>query len=420
MTEENKYLDTLFQSKFAAFEAEPPAQVWSNIHAELHNKRGGSFNPVNLATIAALVLISGLLSFSFIRDAQHFSTQETPVLEPTHIDGSSSTLAQYITPANPSPLAATVPAAETVKPSNDNATASMHSDAHETAKQPQLNGKYNEEVRLAKLHNRRSFGLHTERFPDNSGISVRDSKVQPKYFGQGDASRTYRRNSSWQLGLMFAPSVSFYPDDSILNQRSYTFDASVKWIRNDFFIESGMGLSFSSDDGRYSIDYEKYLGSYDDVYNVTFDTVNGAVVPTYYTNQVNVFDSISKYRVENTKNRYTYLQIPLYVGFQKQVNRFGWFVKGGPVFSLLVNENIPQPDPGSDRIVGLDQQMAGRVDSYWQFAFSAGMSYQLSNRVSIAIEPTFRYYLNSQYDRKYIYTRHPYSIGLRTGLLFNF
>jgi hypothetical protein len=102
------------------------------------------------------------------------------------------------------------------------------------------------------------------------------------------------------------------------------------------------------------------------------------------------------------------------------VKRFGWFVKGGPVFSVLINKKIPTPDVGDDKIIDMDQRMPLRVNTSWQFAFSAGLSYQLSDKVSIAIEPTLKYYLNSQYERKYITTRHPYSFGLRTGLLFNF
>jgi hypothetical protein len=222
------------------------------------------------------------------------------------------------------------------------------------------------------------------------------------------------------MGLYFTPEVIFYPDDSIPNQRSYTFEATGRWVKRDFFIESGLGLSFSSDDGNYAIDYEKFLGSYDDVYSVTFDTTeSGAVVPVYHTNVVNVYDSISKYRVEQTRNKYTYLQIPVYLGFQKEVNRFGWYFKGGPVLAILVHENIPEPDAGNDKIIAVDQQMPSRVNTYWQFAVGAGITYKLSNKVSIAVEPVFRYYLNSQYQRKYITTRNPYSVGLRAGLLFN-
>ena len=69
MTEESKYLDTLFQSKFAGFEAEPPARVWENVHADLHGNGGSSINPINLAVLAALLMISGLLGFSIIKDS---------------------------------------------------------------------------------------------------------------------------------------------------------------------------------------------------------------------------------------------------------------------------------------------------------------------------------------------------------------
>ena len=277
------------------------------------------------------------------------------------------------------------------------------------------------EARLARLRSRSSNGLHSSLFINVNGVQVRDSRYRPKYAGVNDGERKYNRRAEWQLGLFFTPEVIFYPDDSIPNQRSYTFEATGRWVKSDFFVESGLGLSFSSDDGNYAIDYEKYLGSYDDVYNVTFDTTeNGSVVPIYHTSIVDVYDSVDRYKVEQTKNKYTYLQIPVYIGFQKEVNRFGWFIKGGPILSVLIYENIPEPDAGNDKIVNVDRQMPARVNSTWQLGFSAGMTYKLSRKVSIAIEPTFRYYLSSQYQRKYITTRHPYSVGLRTGLLFNF
>ncbi|MEN8223808.1 MAG: hypothetical protein ABFS05_00485 [Bacteroidota bacterium] len=412
MTEENKYLDTLFQSKFSGFEAEPPATVWNNVHHELHGKNGGSVNPVNLAMLAALVLISGLLGFSIMKDAPQ-SDSIIVFAAPEALETSN-----FSNTAQPS-VNINIPANEKDRTSDSDI---QHYTLHAVSANTNYAPSFSEGSHLAKMKSRRSFSVHTSlKTADTKNISVRDSKYHPRFAGVNNDEQRYNRKASWQWGMFFTPLVSFYADDSIPNQRSYTFDASLKWTKNEFFIESGLGLSFSSDDGKYNIDYEKFLGSYDDVYNVTYDTLNnGSIVPTYHTNVVNVYDSISTYKLEKTKNHYTYLQIPVYVGFHKQTDRFGWFVKGGPVFSLLMRENIPHPDAGNDRIIGLDQQMASRVNTYWQFAFSAGMTYQLSNKVSIAIEPTFRYYLNSQYERKYISTRHPYSLGLRTGLLFNF
>jgi hypothetical protein len=434
VSEEHKYLDELFQSKFAAFEAEPPASVWDNIHNKLHGNNGGPINPVNLAILAALIMISGWLGFSLINNS---STEgEQPIMSEGH------TAMLFEDPDLMHPGALELPevieqriaviseeqhvpgeAGEGTEKSVEKAPESIqpHNSLHQYYVNTTFGDAFSEKEKLARLRARNSNALYSGLFLNIDGIQVRDSRYNPRFSGVNDGERKYNRRASWQLGIFFTPEVVFYPDDSIPNQRSYTFEATGRWVKNEFFIESGLGLSFSSDDGNYAIDYEKFLGSYDDVYNVTFDTTeSGAVVPIYHTNLVNVYDSIDRYKVEQTKNRYTYLQIPVYIGFQKEVNRFGWFIKGGPILSLLIHENIPEPDAGNDKIISVDRQMPGRVNSTWQLGFSAGMTYQLSPKVSIAIEPTFRYYLSSQYQRKYITTRHPYSVGLRTGLLFNF
>ena len=430
-------MDALFQSKFAAFEAEPPASVWENIHTELHGKGGGSINPVNLAVLAALIMISGLLGFSIINDSSR-SPQNNIVVdgktamlfeEPVLVHPEALEMPRIIeskiatAPADQPAPAAAINTGETEKESSSVMAEQVpHATLHDYYVETTFGEAFTEQARLAKLRSRRSYGLQTNILDlSASGIIVRDSKLQPMFTGINDGERRYNRRATWQMGVYFTPEVIFYPDDSIPNQRSYTFEVTGKWVKNEFFVESGLGLSFSSDDGSYAIDYEKFLGTYDDVYNVTFDTTeSGAIVPIYHTSIVNVYDSISKFKIEKTKNKYTYLQIPVYIGFNKEINRFGWFVKGGPILSVLVNENIPAPDAGADRIIEVDQQMPGRVNTHWQLAISAGVNYQLSRKVSIAIEPTFKYYLNSQYQHKYITTRHPYSLGLRTGLLFNF
>ena len=435
MTEESKYLDKLFQSKFAGFEVEPPATVWTNVHKEIHGKGGGSINPVNLAVLAALVLISGLLGFSIIKDSpatinNSLNQEENKYLlaehreDPLKQETSPALLPEQQSAASAAPHANILPSKDidpviAEEESKSNAVTS-HSGLHDRFVETSYSPEFQEETRLAKLKARRSFSVHASmQNMNNETILVRDNKLHPKYSTDGESK--YNRRATWQLGVFFTPEVLFYPEDSIPNQTNYNVDVSAKWIKNEFFIESGLGVSFSSDDGKYAIDYERFLGSYDDVYNVTFDTTEtGAIVPNYHTNIVDVYDSISKFKVEKTSNKYTYLHIPLYVGFHKQHNRFGWFVKAGPIFSVMLAKNIPDPNIGQDKIITLDQRMPSRVNTYWQLGISAGIHYQLSNKVSIAIEPSFKYYLNSQYERKYISTPHPYSIGLRTGLLFNF
>jgi len=281
VTEENKYLDKLFQNKFSGFEAKPPASVWENVHAELHGKGGGGINPVNLAVLAALILISGLLGFSIIKDSRVVTHNNIA------IDGQTAMLIEEAPPASPemagpavkieskqrhTPEAKPVPgssglmmskpekAENTVQPEN-----APHNSLHDYYVEETFGGAFSEEARLAMLRSRRSYSVHTSMLAVNSqNIQVRDSKLNPRYAGVNDGERQYNRRASWQLGVFFTPEVVFYPDDSIPNQRAYTFEVTGKWKKNEFFVESGLGLSFSSDNGKYAIDYEKYMGSYDE------------------------------------------------------------------------------------------------------------------------------------------------------------
>ncbi len=116
------------------------------------------------------------------------------------------------------------------------------------------------------------------------------------------------------------------------------------------------------------------------------------------------------------------MQIPVLFGYGKESRRFGWFVKGGPSISILIDQNIPESgmDNTSDKIVSSANSLPGRTRTHWQFIMSTGATYKLGHRVSLSIEPTFKYYINSAYENSTLNTKHPYSIGLRTGLLLNF
>ena len=103
-------------------------------------------------------------------------------------------------------------------------------------------------------------------------------------------------------------------------------------------------------------------------------------------------------------------------------NDSGWFVKGGPSVSFLVHEDLGDSDLSDMevRILNVENELPGRISTNWQFILTAGATYKLGNRVSISLEPMFRYYIKSVYEQDKLNTKHPYSIGLRTGFLINF
>jgi len=232
-------------------------------------------------------------------------------------------------------------------------------------------------------------------------------------------------NPYFSIGAYITPEFIFYPDDSIPNNQSYNFDLSVSYhFSNYYFIQTGLGISFSNDDGKYTIDYERYdyMGSYEDVYDVTFDTTLQGIIPIYHTKTVDVYDSVRHISISQTKNRYTYLQIPLLFGYNFSKNKMTYSVKGGPSLSVLLFDNIPDANLQDEhiKIIRINQKMPIRIQTNWQFLVNFGFNYRFSDKFSISMEPSLRYYIKSVYEKKYITTKHPFSVGLRTGVIYKF
>ncbi len=216
--------------------------------------------------------------------------------------------------------------------------------------------------------------------------------------------------------MIFNPAVTGF------NNRSYSLDLNAIYQFSEFIVQSGFGFGWSSDNGNYKIDYNQYLGSYDDVYDVTFDTIGGQLIPIYHTESVNVYDTLDHVTISPTKRHFTYLNIPLLFGYRNEGKRWGWNVKAGPSLSFLIKEDIPDINltDSQNKILNVEDEIPGRLKTNWQFVISAGLSYKLSNTISLAVEPLFKYYVNPIHDQNGTKTGNPYSFGLRAGFVLGF
>ena len=83
------------------------------------------------------------------------------------------------------------------------------------------------------------------------------------------------------------------------------------------------------------------------------------------------------------------------------------FLMGNKAFVWYDNEKIP----------------IGKTADIYTLNFSStigfSFEYGLSNKLSLNLEPTFKYYLNSVNKRALLNT-HPYSIGIFSGLSYDF
>jgi len=245
--------------------------------------------------------------------------------------------------------------------------------------------------------------------------------------GHTTASYGSLKSSKWDLSLFYFREWIYYPEDKdqVDHKISQSIEINGRYLFSEFFIQSGLGFAFSEDDGDCRINYNTYelTGTYEDVYEVTFDSTNQGMVPVFHTQTIEVYDTLNQKMYAPMGHKYTYIQIPLLFGFEQSISgRFFYNLKLGPLIAIMIGDNesdIEYPT-GYIAVTDIYIPLPNRVKTSWQFMLGAGFGYNVSNHVSLSIEPAFKYYLGSGYKSTDMATQHPFSIGLRGGITYRF
>lgn len=227
---------------------------------------------------------------------------------------------------------------------------------------------------------------------------------------------------SWEMGFYFSPEVIFKDFDSVRMLNAYSFNIEpIYYINNNWFLRFGLGMSFMRDRGFANLDYisNELMGTYENVYDVTFDSINGKLMPTYYTELTEVWDSVRRLSVTEATNKYMYLQTPILFGYAKKSAHFNWSFYAGPAINFLVYEQTEMPVDNAENItiIDLENRLPGRSPYFFQFWVGAGVQYKAGKHLSLALEPNYRYYFSGVYDSQ------PYKTGfssfaLRLGVIY--
>ncbi|MEI6885935.1 MAG: hypothetical protein WCO02_15690 [Bacteroidota bacterium] len=188
-----------------------------------------------------------------------------------------------------------------------------------------------------------------------------------------------------------------------------------------YSIRTGVGLSITTGSNEMVVESNEYLGAYSALDSITFkwDYSNYKLVPTYFTSGKKVYDTSLQYTYTNNKKRYTYLQIPLVLGYDFwQNNWFSLGVRGGAVMSVLLKsqELSDSYDPGQSRVVTINNVSPDRVQLNWQAMGGINAAFRLSRRFSFEVEPDVRYYFNSVYESSQL-SKKPWSLGVRAAFV---
>jgi len=144
---------------------------------------------------------------------------------------------------------------------------------------------------------------------------------------------------------------------------------------------------------------------------------SGDRVLTRYTSDVFDPAKANLSYINNTLfQNFSYLEMPVILRYKVIDKGIDFNLIGGLSYNLLVSNSVHTVIDGSRYNIG---KTAGLNPLMISSSLGMGMEYNLSDRFSLNLEPTFRYYINPFGELSGIKV-HPYSFGIFSGLSYKF
>ncbi|GEM_PF-4665244 len=199
------------------------------------------------------------------------------------------------------------------------------------------------------------------------------------------------------------------------------FDLGLTYQNMNFVADLGLGVGFSSEKATYSMDYERYefvkVQFVTDSLTFTYDTTNQTYTPVAVGHQEKVYDDVKySYNSEAVTN-YTYLNIPLRFGYQKDYKTFAIFGKAGINYSLIIAKTVKgmKKLDSQSKLTSLNYPVKTRTSSSISYLLSAGAMLKIRENISLSYEIFGTYYQNPFYAD---IDKRPYGYGMRFGLTY--
>ncbi len=262
-----------------------------------------------------------------------------------------------------------------------------------------------------------------ENLNEQEGDGAKTDENKPTVSPAATSITDAEKKQRWFVGLMFGynqtfrtvadinVALSYLPakERNKFEQKSYSptygFEFGFYPIKN-FFIKSGVSMYQTSEEVRYDIHKKS--------------------IPRASAYFGNPGDSVAVGNTTQHKNTYNYVQIPLEIGYSREVYKgLGIVVSGGVAYNMLKNHSyyLFEANYGNAFIPPSAAQAKPFNDmykSYYMLSGSIGMQYSIGKYWVATLGVNYRKAITNAADEKYEVDIKPYSVGLNTGLAFKF
>ncbi len=455
----NSGLDNLFRNTLDSHQVEPSRGLWKGISRKLLRAELAHFNFINLPKAfwigaAGAVLVGMILLVNQIPDGKTTENDYAPIVLKKNPDGKATAAASgnqtVHTGRNPVAITGSSSAmvvqqthlhagSQVLASNNSNRIIETNKTNHaaivspetvslipsNTEKQSPEGNVINSQVRntnsyelkyLPVLNSTNLFTSEADdtllRFTNLNGIMNIPLKTKveiPQFY-------------TFNLGI--SPELSLYRTADRYSETNYWLNTGVTYHAGRFSIQTGVGLGYIFDHANYRVNYKSKdsIGYFTSI--ISF-IVNPGNIVVFTTKDFPVYDSLQHIADDRAINRYTYLQIPLMLGYELfETNHFSLGIKVGPAISFLIGtkEALPFIDYPNARLIRVENNTLSRVKMNWEIQAALDLEYRLVKNFSMYAQPYYKHYFKPFATGESTSTsaKDPYSIGIEVGARFNF
>jgi hypothetical protein len=440
MSEKGANIDLLFRNGLKDFEVLPPPEVWDGVHSAVKIK-SRPFIFLRAAAVAAVLLTVGFLTYRWSK--QITSTPSESIISFNNPESSNIISIPVNNPVNKTEG----------KKSGIQYTSVIHAEPQEITTIPQVTEEEIFPVQLNNIYGAKGLLLSGKRINKELQLSTGNSSSETtadikypdlQYFPDNSPVKKVER---WSIAAMASP--TYYSrinsggdalSSQILNSEqplfSYSGGVSFSYkISKRFSVQSGLYYSslgqkvdginsfsgfsqYNETKGSHSFEVLTANGTVYANNPDVFLSANGAErIVTAYTKDIFDPKKASLQPVSSSLDQnFSYLEFPVVLRYKLVDKTIGINLIGGLSYNVLVNNTVTTTLNGSSYPVG---DTKGLNPLSLSSSLGMGMEYNISNKLSLNLEPTFRYYLNpfSVTSGSYM---HPYTFGIFSGVSYKF
>ena len=442
MDERRANIDLAFRNGLKDYEVLPPPDVWSCIDGRITRKEKPSYL-LRAAAFLAIAMTLSVLAYRWAGKNPAIPGNDALALNETL--SSPSSAANLISPATPQLKIYRSAFSEPARINDSPETVAItdsHNEVSNVAKLPQTNLQLPLKTASLGIIRHQSGVNETQK----SDLYVDDISLEYQdYLADNPADV---KNHRWSIAALATPTYygKINGSSNELSQQimaseqavvSYTGGVALSYnVNKRFSIQSGLFYSSVGQDleGINSFaGFQKYDNTKGD-HNFEVLTTNGTV----YTNNADVFlfaegnsnriltnynndvfdpQKASLDYINNTmRQNFSYLELPVFLRYKIIDRTVDFNLIGGLSYNLLLDNSVYTVVDGS-------KYMIGTTEGLNMFSVSSsvgmGMEYKFSDKLSLNLEPTFRYYLNT-FNNVTGSQFHPYSFGIFSGVSYKF